>query len=362
MTVAQTQDPFAQRQAMMFQQTTVIAPMGNMRGIGIPFAPWNGTPSAGGAGRTLPPAMEARLDAFQERLNAILSRVTEMLNELGGERRLRAFDSSSSEEGGSSASASPGQVIKGEGRIWGDPHFIGADGGKYDVQGQAGKVYNLLSDQGFQMNGRFDKYDDKGATVVGQVGIRAGSDVIEVSKAGRVTVNGQEVKDGQKVRLADGGFVERDGKEVTVKSGEWTVEFQANGRYLNMDVKTENANADGVKPHGLLGQSFDGDGIARNGDKGKGAQGGGAIETMANTFTEAGDKLTIHDYEVDGIHDVGFMGHNRFGDGSVTVGGGSDTEAFNARVAEMMRDFYGRLSQSILMSAMSFYNENKPTV
>ncbi len=346
----------------MFQQTTttMIAPIGSMPSFTPPFMPQTGTLGAGTTGQQLlPPAMEARLDAFQKELNGILAKVTEMMS--GLKDLARSASASTPAERSAGSPAANGPVIAGEGRIWGDPHFVGADGGKYDVQGEAGKTYNLLSDRGFQMNGRFDKYDDKGATVVGQIGIRAGSDVVQVEKSGKVSVNGQEVKDGETVLLADGGYVAREGKNITVTSGEWKVELQSQGDHLNMDVKTANANADGVMPHGLLGQSFDGDGKPRNGDKGSGAQGGGAIETMANSFTKAGDKLTITNYEVDGIHDIGFMGHNRFGDGSVIAAAGApDTEAFNARVASMMRDFYTSLSQSMLMSGMSFYNSNKP--
>ncbi|MEL7082799.1 MAG: VWD domain-containing protein, partial [Pseudomonadota bacterium] len=162
------------------------------------------------------------------------------------------------------------EVISGSGRIWGDPHFIGADGGKYDVQGEAGKTYNLLSDQNFQMNGTFEAWRSPGATVVGEVGINTGADQIEVNKDGTVMVNGQELEKGDRVELNDGGYVDYGDEGVTVESGEWKVDFQfaGNGSHLNMDVHTENALADGVRPHGLLGQTFDGDGEARNGDRG----------------------------------------------------------------------------------------------
>lgn len=217
----------------------------------------------------------------------------------------------------------PGQVISGSGRIWGDPHFIGADGGKYDVQGEEGKIYNLLSDDGFQMNGRFDAWGGSGATVVGEVGINAKGDKVTVDSDGNVTVNGRDLEDGQRVRLEHGGFVKKDGDEVTVKSGEWKVEFDAKssrrGNYLNMDVTTKNAVADGIKPHGLLGQTFDGDSEARNGDKGKGAQGGGAIEAIWGSTTERGDKTTVEHYEVDSLMDTDFNTFNRYTDIAGTV-------------------------------------------
>lgn len=245
--------------------------------------------------------------------------------------------------------------IAGKGRIWGDPHFIGADGGKYDVQGVAGQTYNLLSDKGFQMNGRFDDWGGQGATVVGEVGILAGTDKITVKKDGSVFVNGQEVKDGESVRLANGGCVHKKGDNISVKSGEWEVNFQAKdssrGDYLNMDVITENAVSDGVKPHGLLGQTFDGDGEARNGDKGKGAQGGGAIEHVNGQITDAGNKLTVGTYAVDDIHAIPVL-HNRFGEaGDVQPSppelGDMVTNAFETLFESLMTSLIGSLTQSL---------------
>ncbi|MFV0386013.1 hypothetical protein [Paracoccus sp. (in: a-proteobacteria)] len=240
--------------------------------------------------------------------------------------------------------------IEGSGRIWGDPHFIGADGGKFDVQGKAGKTYNLLSDQGFQMNGRFDKWGDKGATAVGKVGITAGSNYVSVDKSGAASVNGQALKDGERVSLRGGGYAERKGNDITVKKGEWQVDFQAKGSHLDMDVKTKNAIADGVKPHGLLGQTFDGDGIARNGDKGKGAQGGGAIEHADGTMSGKGDKDAVKGYEVDNLWDTHFGSHN--------ADFGQHGNYANHMMNEMMQFAtmmaFGNLINSMLMSGSIF--------
>lgn len=260
----------------------------------------------------------ARIEKLLDRLTTILDRLSDSIGgkECWSKPHRGGNGWTTGWAGG--GNADPGQVIAGKGRIWGDPHFIGADGGKYDVQGEAGKIYNLLSDDGFQMNGRFDRWGSGGATVVGEVGINAKGDIVRVKADGTATVNGREVKDGETVRLTNGGHVTRRGKEIFVESGEWKVDFQAhdsrNGAFLNMDVKTDNAVADGVKPHGLLGQTFDGDGIARNGDKGAGAQGGGAIENLALIQTERGDKSAVVNYEVASLTDTNFTSFNRFRD------------------------------------------------
>lgn len=252
-------------------------------------------------------------------LTQLLQQIVELLGNQDGE----SSGGTTPASGGTGGTSEPGEVIAGSGRIWGDPHFIGQDGGKYDVQGEAGKSYNLLSDQNFQMNGRFDQYKNTdGLTVVGQVGIAAGSDQIEVNKNGDVFVNGEELTAGDRVELEDGGYVEYDanGGGVTIESGEWTTEIdfrnKGNGStaHLNIDVSTENAVADGVKPHGLLGQTFDSDDDARNGDKGKGTQGGGAIEDANGNITERGDREAIELYEVDNVHDRNFTNFNQFFD------------------------------------------------
>lgn len=210
----------------------------------------------------------------------------------------------------SAANGAGMKPIAGTARIWGDPHFIGADGDKFDVQGEAGKTYNLLSDRGFQMNGRFDSWGGAGATVVGEVGINAGTNYINVDKSGKAVVNGHVLKDGERVALRDGGYVEKKGNEVTVKAGEWEVNFQTHRDHINMDIKTQNAVADGVKPQGLIGQTFDGDGKALIGDAGTGAQGGGAIRGADGKIAAAGDKTAVKSYEVSALFDTNFKHHN----------------------------------------------------
>lgn len=305
-----------------------------------------------------------RLESLLDRFQSLLDRLS---SDIGG-AQTGGNGWQSGWSGGGNAEGS--QAISGTGRIWGDPHFIGADGGKYDVQGEAGKTYNLLSDDGFQMNGRFDAWGGGGATVVGEVGINAKGDNINVKGDGSVSVNGQALADGQKVALTNGGYVEKNGDNITVKSGEWQVDFQAKdssrGDYLNMDVKTNNAVADGVKPHGLLGQTFDGDGEARNGDKGKGAQGGGAIENLAIEMTDRGDKETIQSYEVSSLTDTEFTSFNRFQDFSGSsfdaqfddffAGGFDNGWGFSSSQDAMdaVTSAYGTLAQSMMSSYMNF--------
>lgn len=246
--------------------------------------------------------------------------------------------------------------IAGKARIWGDPHFIGADGDQFDVQGQAGKIYNLLSDQNFQLNGKFEAYGSGGATVVGEAAINADGNFITVDKKGDAFVNGQKLKDGQKVDLFGGGTAEKKGDHLIVTKGEWKVDFEANGQYLNMDIETKNAIADGVKPQGLIGQTFDGDGKALMGDAGEGAQGGGAIKDANGNLTKAGDKDAVKSYEVDSLFSSIFKNHNASGfahfvsnDG--TLGGGRSDHALQDLNQQLGR--LAMLGFFTLMSSLS---------
>ncbi|HPQ96207.1 MAG TPA: hypothetical protein PLN94_11535, partial [Thiolinea sp.] len=170
-----------------------------------------------------------------------------------------------------------------------------------------GAVYNLLSDKGIQVNSTFNN------NFMQDFGITLGQDQIAFDKAGKLTINGEEQKgDGEFLN----GKVSRKGNQVTVQSGEYTMKMAAvQNRYMNIDFTSDNAAADGVMPHGLWGQSADGDGKAR---RGSGFDGTGAIERLDGTMAKKGDK-TYQLYEVNGLFDTGFANFNRFNGGFTGV-------------------------------------------
>lgn len=194
-------------------------------------------------------------------------------------------------------------------QIWGDPHFVGADGGKFDVQGEAGKIYNILSDKNIQLNSEFNAWDG-GATVLGNAGITLGQDQIQIGTNGVVTINGTDYNDN--------GFylndkVEKQGNNIYVRSDEYDIHFLTKGGLMDMYFASENAVTDNVLPQGLWGGTVDGDGLARNGDSGAGAQGGGGIITLDGTIAAAGDMETVKNYELDSLFNTDFTHFNRFG-------------------------------------------------
>lgn len=195
------------------------------------------------------------------------------------------------------------KVAAGEdGRIWGDPHFEGGDGGKYDVQGEAGKTYNILNDTFFDFNARFAPHSNPGKTVVGESGITLRSPegdketqiAVRAQPEARVVVDGVEMEPGQTIETADGGrvYFNLAGNEVRIITREgYVIEQQIKrpGPHGELDIRLrtgENGvNNDGRLPGGLLGQTFDPGSIARNSDD---SQGVGAIEGSYKDYEVVG--------------------------------------------------------------------------
>ena len=177
-------------------------------------------------------------------------------------------------------------------KVWGDPHFVGGDGGKYDVQGEQGKTYNLLTDSGLKFFGTFESWQGKNdLTVVGQ------SDIIIRGGGGRshihfdpkkdcATHNGREIRQGKRTVLADGGTVERKGADLIVRTAEgYEIVQHDRGGHIDAEINTGKRGVyNGKMPTGLMGCTFDGDNKARDGKKGHGAQGEGAIDGTGRDY------------------------------------------------------------------------------
>jgi hypothetical protein len=221
-----------------------------------------------------------------------------------------------------------------EGKIWGDPHFVGGDGGKYDVMGEDGKIYDLLSDEGLELRSQFEEARE-GVTYVGETGLTVGegmnSDHINFRKDGSASINGQQMEEGQTYELVDGGTATLENGKLTTTTAEgYTIVQQAHGSHINIDVSTgENGVDNGQLPGGLLGQTFDADDAARNGATGSGAQGEGAID---------GD---VTDYEVNALDPM----NDRRGETGET----ETEDVFQSLMEQfmsLMEEFFGLLNQN----------------
>ena len=147
-------------------------------------------------------------------------------------------------------------------RFWGDPHFVGADGGKFDVQGEAGKTYNLLTDKGLKYEGRFDGWG-QGVTVVGRTSLvlSAGKHVakffiiLEPEKDLAIMV----VSPFLSMPTADGGETHREGTDLVTTTAEgYKIVQHMRGkgkrRYIDAEAHTgaKGTESDGVAAGGLL--------------------------------------------------------------------------------------------------------------
>ncbi len=178
--------------------------------------------------------------------------------------------------------------------------FRGPDRDLYNVVGEAGKIYNLLTDTNVQINAKIDQFDFGKVSRNGlsELGIQAGHEQIHVTQDGAITVNGEvlDLTEGEAITIGEVEIVNEGVGKHLIKAGEYEVTVSAlqlslGSGGLRIDFASTNANADGVLPHGLWGQIVDADNIARrSGDP----QGAGVIEGV---YT---------DYEVSDIFDVDY--------------------------------------------------------
>ena len=81
--------------------------------------------------------------------------------------------------------------------VWGDPHFLGFDGSRFDYHGKAGSTYTLLSATGVKIASLFAHAADTplDTTVLGSVVFAAGKDVVSVvltSQSGKKGMLGEQ--------------------------------------------------------------------------------------------------------------------------------------------------------------------------
>ena len=181
------------------------------------------------------------------------------------------------------------------GKTWGDPHFIGADGEMYDIQGKSGEIYNIVSDQGLQVNALWDKWHNTETTVVRKVGFNINGHQLEVGQdmAGkRLTFK----LDGQEITAANmPSWMTLAGDKLTVVSdfqGEkWRFEVDymrnAAGDYLDLHSRGVQID-DFVETAGIWGHSIGKNDLYKH--NGQYQKGGGGIIRNADGTTLAFDK------------------------------------------------------------------------
>lgn len=168
----------------------------------------------------------------------------------------------------------------------------------------------MISDKGFQYNTTFIGMEEyiPGATAIGATGFQVGKSQVSLDRNDAAPkINGQDMPVNQTVALDEGGSALWDGNKLTVNSKEYNVvvtnytEPKSGIKYLESNVKINGSPfADGVKPHGLLGQTADGVAGQKNTGVDQGMQGGTVIDG------------TVNDYQVSGLFDNTFQKYNRY--------------------------------------------------
>lgn len=202
-------------------------------------------------------------------------------------------------------------------KYYGDPHFVGFGGEKYDVMGEAGKTYNILSDKDLQYNGKFVAWDKKpGSTVIGEAGITSGKDQLEYKLGDTPKLNGKALESGKDYSLDGGGKAKWDGSKMHYENNEYTIDLSrdpSNKDAILSNVKVKggaNPLADGVAAHGLLGQTADGVEGKRVGKNSDGSE-----KTSKNSDSKQGGTVidgSYKDYEVKDLLDIAFGKNNKF--------------------------------------------------
>jgi hypothetical protein len=183
-----------------------------------------------------------------------------------------------------------------KGRTWGDPHFDGADGEKYDIQGKSGDIYNIVSDKGVQVNALWDKFGDDGiTTVMRKFGFNVNGQQLEVGmdrEAKKITykLDGKEVTPENMPK-----WMSLDGDKLVVTSDQngekwkFVVSYTKSeaGDYLDLDSSGIEINNE-VETGGIWGHSIGENDLYKG--NGEYQKGGGGIIRNADGTTLAFDK------------------------------------------------------------------------
>ena len=130
--------------------------------------------------------------------------------------------------------------------------------------GQKGKVYNILSDKGLQYNAEFSALKNNStATVITKAGITSGKDHLEYELNSTPKLNNTPLQSGKQYTLDNGGSALWNGTLLNFSNKEYKIDLSTDpihkqSMHSNVTIQSDvNPSADGVSPHGLLGQTAD---------------------------------------------------------------------------------------------------------
>jgi len=215
---------------------------------------------------------------------------------------------------------------------FGDVHFSGFEGERFDFQGEPNKFYNVISDFNLQVNAYFRRWNNTNGTVMERIGFKIGTrmsnyTLLEMDEYGLTMIDGCELKEKRYFPLGVKnyqGYVEVtdqfegygddipdirnagtfEGACMLVNIGNYKFKVVLSSEpvsspdedpyFVNLVSEIKGKN---LRPHGIVGQTADFDGKPRIPTD---DQGGGIIEG------------TYQDYEVSSLFADDFK-FNRFG-------------------------------------------------
>jgi len=219
-----------------------------------------------------------------------------------------AFDNFNTARGLSATTAAPSAAPT-SGGVIGDPHFFGFSGGSFDVMGDPGHIYNIISDYDFQLNGRFVAgRTAHNTTYFGEAGLSTAEHTLFFDPETCSALVDDEIalpRSYGRYYLEEGIVVHLGGKVIEVVSPRFGITFdcisKAGSNHFNMRARYLRLDLGGDDiPHGILGQTADGRVRYKSG-----SQGEGAIEGV---YT---------DYEVSNMFATDFR-FNKFGTAQVS--------------------------------------------
>jgi len=145
-------------------------------------------------------------------------------------------------------------------RTFGDPHMVGLLGQKFLFDGIAGKIYNVISTPGLQINMQLVKDQTNGVdiAVIGEIGIIVGDDSVYVDQDARLRINNVLASDltlltDQQSSVLRDSF--HDGKGIVIRTPEFLLSVVPRG--YEVDIKEiRMLRKGGNDLHGIVGQTW----------------------------------------------------------------------------------------------------------
>ena len=149
------------------------------------------------------------------------------------------------------------EVIIGDTRAWGDPHYVFEDKTGKDVtidhKGTDGETYNVLNADGLDIDAEYKHHGGNKPQDIGAVRIDAGNQELILNR-GKATLDGQELKEGEHT-LADGRTINVNNGNVDISTinGDGTISVKKDGGRYDISTSGKVGVNTNIDNGGILG-------------------------------------------------------------------------------------------------------------